>query len=239
MQPELLNTVLITLSITAVSAVVLASFFVVLRDRSKSEYRQYEHRAVLSEMRESFEARIRELQMQLMSTQERWKDVNHLLISAQNNAPAENTSGRTRIPEFFRSMGVTDDDAEVDPKLILVLTPFHPTYREAYETISMVCQKAGFRCLRGDEEQAKGDILAHVIKLMVKARLIIVNIGGRNPNVLYELGLAHALDKRTILISQNLNSVPFDIRSKRILIYHNVEELRHDLTQALLRAVTD
>jgi hypothetical protein len=59
----------------------------------------------------------------------------------------------------------------------------------------------------------------------------------RNPNVYYELGIAHSFDKPTILIAQKIEDVPFDIQSKRILIYKKVEELRAPLTESLLQTV--
>jgi hypothetical protein len=43
----------------------------------------------------------------------------------------------------------------------------------------------------------------------------------RNPNVFYELGLAHALNKEVILLTQDINDVPFDLRHFRIIVYQD------------------
>jgi hypothetical protein len=51
------------------------------------------------------------------------------------------------------------------------------------------------------------------------ARLAIADCTGRNPNVFYEIGIAHTLDKNTILIAQSVDDVPFDLRHRRVLVY--------------------
>ena len=51
--------------------------------------------------------------------------------------------------------------------------------------------------------------------------MIVVDLTGRNPNVFYETGMAHGLNKDVIPISQSLDDVPFDLGCRRILIYWN------------------
>jgi len=52
-----------------------------------------------------------------------------------------------------------------------------------------------------------------------KAKLILADLTGKNPNVFYELGLAHAITKPAILIAESIDDVPFDLRALRILEY--------------------
>lgn len=52
-----------------------------------------------------------------------------------------------------------------------------------------------------------------------EAEIIIADCTGRNPNVFYEVGLAHALSKETILITRDLDDIPFDLRHLRIIAY--------------------
>ena len=67
----------------------------------------------------------------------------------------------------------------------------------------------------------------------------MANIDGRNPNVFYELGIAHALDKVTILVTKSIKSVPFDLRGKKLVVYQDADELRlglqNELSRSLLR----
>jgi hypothetical protein len=49
--------------------------------------------------------------------------------------------------------------------------------------------------------------------------VLIAELTTKNPNVLYELGLAHALEKPVVLIASNEDDVPFDLRHIRVIIY--------------------
>lgn len=60
-----------------------------------------------------------------------------------------------------------------------------------------------------------------VAKGITESRIIIAEITDRNPNVFYELGAAHALGKNVILLAQNENDIPFDIRSHRCILYED------------------
>jgi hypothetical protein len=51
---------------------------------------------------------------------------------------------------------------------------------------------------------------------------------------MYELGIAHTLDKSVIHISEQPNNLPLDIKSKRFLIYQNLAELQTMLRKELL-----
>ena len=68
---------------------------------------------------------------------------------------------------------------------------------------------------------------------------MIANINGRNPNVFYELGIAHTLDKPTLLVAKTVSDVPFDIRSKRLILYKDENELRDHLQTNLTRVLVE
>lgn len=59
-------------------------------------------------------------------------------------------------------------------------------------------------------------ILQDIVIGIGNADVIIADVTGLNPNVFYELGLCHALDKKVILITQDISELPFDIRSYRV-----------------------
>lgn len=189
-------------------------------------------------MRRMFETQIYDLSERLVSTEARWRDVNHLLISAQRTAETPAFSPR-KVPltNFLRSMGLREEDLKVDDDFVFVLTPFHPDYDATYSRIQSVCARLGLRCLRGDEEYVESDLLSHILRLIVRARVVVANINGRNPNVFYELGVANALDKSTLLISQSLESVPFDLRTRQIVIYNDLSQLDNSLRDALARVL--
>jgi hypothetical protein len=98
-----------------------------------------------------------------------------------------------------------------------------------------ICLRLDLACLRGDEQRALGDVLSHVVRQLAKARVVIADVGNRNPNVFYELGLAHAFDKQTILIAKSIEGVPFNLRNSRVLIYSSEDSLERELTTMLAR----
>jgi hypothetical protein len=221
--------------ITTIVGAFIAFFTTfILRRKSDSRYDEVLRRAEISEMRKSYEEQIKNLTLQLTATDQRWKDLNHLLLSSQRFEARE--PAKYRSSEFLRAMGIAEE-VRIDPKLVLLLTPFSPDFQESYLTIVEACRRVGLVCVRGDEEDAHGDILSHILRIMIRSRLVIANIGSRNPNVFYELGIAHALDKSTILVSETISDVPFDIQSKRILIYKSLDELKDALPEMLARAL--
>ena len=56
-----------------------------------------------------------------------------------------------------------------------------------------------------------------------KAKVLVAELTTKNPNVFYELGLAHALRKPVILISSNQDDVPFDLRHIRVILYDQAD----------------
>lgn len=217
--------------------VALAVLFQSVSTRMRDRYNIEMHRVVLSEVRESYEAQLARLSQQLTATENRWNEVNHLVVAGQQSAPK--ADGEAERVQFLTKMGFGDIDFAVDPKLVFVLTPFSSEERNTFETIQKVCQENGYRCARGDEDFTESEILRHILKQMIKSRVVIANIGTRNPNVFYELGIAHSIGKPTILISKTLAEVPFDIRHRQVLVFEDNSQLERDLVKGLLRAVSE
>lgn len=213
---------------------VLITYLLIIK-RKKADYDQKNRKAILDEVRNTFEKQIYALNDRLIQSEERWKDVNHLLLRKEyleNKSPISN-SRKIFYSEFLKANGITENELIIDSRLIFVLTPFNDSYAEDYKVIREVCTSIGFKCVRGDENYFKSDIFPKMLKLIVKANLIIANINGRNPNVLYELGIAQALDKPVILISSKPEELPVDIKSKRFLVYSNYKELQEMIRKEL------
>lgn len=222
-----------------VATIVVAGMLFVIRERSRSRYDETRQRAELSEIRIELERGLRNLNERLTATQERWSDVNHLVLSAQKFQETHVPESPPHLSAFLRAAGVTLNNSKIDQKLVFVLTPFHPEFQDTYDTISKVAQHSGLKCRRGDEEFTRGDILSHILKQIVQARVIVANLEGRNPNVFYELGIAQAIDKPVILISKVLHDVPFDVKAHRLLLYSDEKELREKLQNELVKVFAE
>jgi hypothetical protein len=108
----------------------------------------------------------------------------------------------------------------LDSKLAFVLMPFKENLRPIYKDhIRPVVESEGLFCLRADEIAGTGLITWDVWEKINRARFLIADLTGKNPNVFYEVGLAHALGKDVILLTQDLKDVPFDLKSLRCIVY--------------------
>lgn len=121
-----------------------------------------------------------------------------------------------------------------------VLMPFAKKYRQVFEHgIKPVAQKAGFQCIRADHPVGPQNIVRDIIKSIFTADVIVADISEANPNVFYELGVAHSIPKKTtILICDKQNSkLPFDLASYRTIFYdNNIDGIRKVLRKKLERA---
>ena len=77
----------------------------------------------------------------------------------------------------------------------------------------------GYKVIRGDTSNKSGSIIKDVVSNLVNSEIVIADLTGLNPNVMYEIGVRHALTNKTILITQDINSLPFDLRDLRTIEY--------------------
>lgn len=225
-------------SVVAAFAALLFAVMMLYTQRRRTKYDEERHRIELELMRRSIESQMYGLNEKLLATEDRWRDVNHLLISSQNRQPDVADPAKQSLPSaVLSSVGISPDDLTVERDLIFVLTPFHPTHKKQFEVIASVCSSLGLKAMRGDEEFVSGDVFPHILRLIARARIVVANVDGRNPNVFYELGIAHAMGKPTILVAPTPDDVPFDIRTKRLVLFESFDELREKLRDELARVV--
>jgi hypothetical protein len=98
-------------------------------------------------------------------------------------------------------------------------------------------EKVLIECHRADKEVRPGDIITHVIENLVTSEIVIADMTGQNPNVFYELGVRHAVSDNTILIAENLDDIPFDLRNMRRILYHYDPGGMLDFQNALKRTI--
>lgn len=235
------NQILLILGISGIFAIVLVFLMTMVSRMRNDRYDLELKKMQLDVMRSSLELKSYEANEVLMSDPARWRNINHLLLEAMRNEEILKKS-RTTEPlnnSFFEASGVNLSKIKEIKRRVFVLTPFHERYEKTYHVIKSVCLNLNLECNRGDEEFKPGAVLSHILELMAQASIIIVNIDGRNPNVYYELGIAHAMGKKTVLVASNIESVPFDIQAQRIILYKNFEELEHSLTSFLARNMVD
>jgi hypothetical protein len=89
--------------------------------------------------------------------------------------------------------------------------PFDPEFLIVYTTIENAL-KGLMKCSRADDLPIGKPILERVMRGISTAELVIADLTGQNPNVFYELGLAHTYTKHVLILVQNIEDVPFDLQ---------------------------
>lgn len=102
-----------------------------------------------------------------------------------------------------------------------VMMPFAPPLGGYYESVyKPAIERAGLQPVRADAEIfGAGKIMDQVWSGIRAAKVLVAELTQRNPNVFYELGLAHALEKPVVLVSSNEDDVPFDLHHIRVIYY--------------------
>jgi hypothetical protein len=113
---------------------------------------------------------------------------------------------------------------EKETKTCFVIMPFGDWFDDYYENIyKPAIIKADFLPIRADDLYYPGNIIKDIWKFTNEAGVILGDLTDKNPNVFYELGLAHAISKPTILLASNIEDIPFDLKSQRIIEYNKNE----------------
>lgn len=125
------------------------------------------------------------------------------------SAPSE------RIKKLGKAANISANDS------CFVMQPFAPPLGDYYEKIyKPAIEKAGFKPVRADADIfGTGKIMDQVWEGINAAKVLVAELTSRNPNVFYELGLAHALKKPVVLVSSREEDVPFDLQHIRVIYY--------------------
>lgn len=123
---------------------------------------------------------------------------------------------------------------KVDKKLAVVLMPFREDWSsDVYKVLRDSLRLSGFKAWRSDAEHKDDVIVESIWEYINKAAFVIADCTTRNPNVFYELGLAHVIGKSVFICAQRAEDIPFDIKAIRYFSYSlkpsGVAKLRRDL----------
>lgn len=123
---------------------------------------------------------------------------------------------------------------EPTKKLIFVLMPFSENLKDLYlYGIRGAAEKNGYVCRRADEIQHNSDVLKEILFYIEKADFLIAEVTEDNPNVYYELGIAHGKNKDVILLTKEGSEIPFDLKGKNHIIYSSINNLEEKLDKRL------
>ncbi|WOC15407.1 hypothetical protein [Pseudochrobactrum sp. MP213Fo] len=101
-----------------------------------------------------------------------------------------------------------------------ILMPFDKDFDDIYKLgIQAVATENGVVAERVDEQIYSETMLERIYRQIDAADFIIADMSGKNPNVFYEVGYAHAKQKLCTLITRSTDDIPFDLKHHRHIVY--------------------
>lgn len=129
---------------------------------------------------------------------------------------------------------------ESRPGTCFVVMPFSRAFEPVFRLMKGVLEEElGLACTRTDELLGGGNIIEDILRELATSEMVLVDVTGRNPNVFYELGIAHMCKpvEKVLLLSQEVDSIPFDLRPFRHIVYkatpRGLQALARDLREAV------
>lgn len=102
---------------------------------------------------------------------------------------------------------------------VFVIMPFQDEFLEVYEMLKSKLHDR-FEFTNAGDEGNQQNILKDIVQPIYEADIVIADLTGLNANVMYELGLAHSFNKKTIIITKDdLSKLPFDLKQYRAKDY--------------------
>lgn len=136
--------------------------------------------------------------------------------AALSEPPLRLADARLRIDPIF-----TTRDFQARRDTCFLVMPFSADWSgRVHQHIAKTLKRLGYRTIRADDLYGH-DVLEDIWRAINECQLVVADTTGKNPNVFYEIGIAHTLGKRVILISQDSNDIPFDFRRYRHILYRD------------------
>jgi len=150
----------------------------------------------------------------------------------QTSPPEETLTASPNVQKLGKIFG--GSTFTLDPQLCFVIMPFGEKLQPIYEdSIRPTVEAVGLRCERADEARGTTLITWDIWERINRSRFLVADLTDLNANVFYELGLAHALSKEVVLITQSMEFVPFDLKALRCICYDMTRRGTERLEQQL------
>lgn len=128
---------------------------------------------------------------------------------------------------------------QVVPDTCFVIMPFREEYDDVFRAVvdALAALEQPIKTHRAEAFSSSSPIIDEILSDILSADYVVADLTTQNPNVLYELGLSHALKSDVILLTQTPASVPFDVTHLRLLAYEHTEAGLRSLRARLQNAV--
>lgn len=117
--------------------------------------------------------------------------------------------------------------------IIMSMDAGDPMLEDVSNGVKDVCKMFGITAKRSDDFEHSGRITDLILRLIRTSDILIADVTGERPNVYYEIGYAHALNKKPIVYRRAGTRLHFDLSVHNVPEYTNVSDLKHKLERRL------
>ena len=143
----------------------------------------------------------------------------HAAKCASNESQFVSAKPSERKITFAPNVFHVPESTTIETDLVAVMMPFNAAFNAVHKGIQRACAEANHKCLRVDDIWEESTVFQDIFNLIFRSQVVVVDFTGKNPNVMYETGIAHTLGKHVVPITQSLDDVPFDMSHHRVLKY--------------------
>ena len=145
-------------------------------------------------------------------------DLTDLLFPADDAELAMSATANYRPNTAFVMMAIDDSIPELE---------------DIRTGIKEVFDKFGIKAITANEIEHEGVITDRILSEIETSEFLIADLTHERPNVYYEIGHAHALNKRVILVRKKGTKLHFDVAHRNCPEYRNTTDLRSMLSKRL------
>lgn len=224
----------------AVVSILAAMISLLIIHRSNKRVKDYEKTLgnLISPQREYVENKTYVFSSPLVQDPGFLEDANSMLFVPESS---KDMIIKTELPDFsfFENMGIRLSDIKVDENMVMCLMPFNRRFDKTKTVIEDACRQAGYSFHRSDDELIADntDLRKSIVRMILEAQVVVAVLDGRNPNVFYEIGIAHSMGKLVLMVvnlSREENKWrEVDLLSNRLITYNNPHELEEKLVKTL------
>jgi hypothetical protein len=106
-------------------------------------------------------------------------------------------------------------------KHCFVAMPFKGELEPVYDAVSQVLRDFGYKVTRSDRIPQSTRITTTILTEILTSDVVIADLTGGNPNVFYEVGVAHTIGQKLLPICREGEEIPFDLKDESTIFYTN------------------
>lgn len=141
--------------------------------------------------------------------------------------------GKIRAENVDREFSVSKGEAFI----AMAIDPTISELDDVLDAIKSACNACGINAKRVDDSQSNERITDRIVASIRAAEFVIADLTHARPNVFFEAGFAHGLDKTPIYIAKHGTKLEFDVKDYPIIFFRNIRDLKSGLQKRLAELV--